>query len=320
MKLKTAVALALCVVSTGALAQAARYPSRPVRIVVGIAPGGGLDITARLVAAKMQDAWGQSVVVENKPGASAILAGEYVAKSPADGYTLLVNGTAGMTVNPAVYSKLPYDPVKDFSPVSNLTIFPMILVVHPSVPARNLQEFIAYAKANPGKLNYSAGTSFFQLASEMFKQMSATSINYIPYKGSAPAVNAVLTGEVQMTISDSAPITPLLKGGRVRGLGITTGKRVDSMPDLPTIGEAGVPGYEMVGWIGMFAPAGTPREVIGILNGEVTRILKLPDVREKLSALSLEASGTTPEQFAKIVRDDIARYSPVVKAANMRED
>ncbi len=312
------VLVALCGAALAASAQG--YPSKPIRIVVGFPPGGGNDIVARLVGAKMQEAWGQPVVIDNKPGANSIIATEFVAKSAPDGYTLLVNATGGMSVNPVLYSKLPYDPLRDFVSISMIGMFPLVLAVTPSLPVNSVQELIAYARAYPGKLNYSAGSTAFQVASEMFKQMTGTDIKHIPYKGSVQAINAVIAGDVQMTIVDSPPALPHVKAKQMKGLAVTSITRAAPAPEVPTLSEAGVPGYEVNLWIGAFAPAGTPGDIAARLTNEVMRIVKLPDVREKLAAMGVEPVGDTSEQLARTIRNEIARYGPVVKAANIRAD
>jgi tripartite-type tricarboxylate transporter receptor subunit TctC len=318
MKIARFVAvIALCATAFGAWAQT--YPTKPIRIVVGFPPGGGNDIIARLVGAKMQETWGQSVVIDNRPGAASIIAAEHVAKSAPDGYTLLVNATGGMSVNPVLYAKLPYDSLKDFVPISMVGSFPLVLIVNPSVPANSVPELVAYAKANPGKLNYSSGSTAFQVATEMFKQMTGTDVRHIPYKGSAASITAVIAGDVQMTIVDTPPLVPQIKAGKVRALGVTSAKRSSSMPEIPTVAEA-VPGYEMVLWIGMFAPAGTPLEIAAKLNAEVVRIVKLPDIRQKLDGMGVEPLGNTPEQVSEWIRREIAKYGPVVKAANIKAE
>jgi tripartite-type tricarboxylate transporter receptor subunit TctC len=318
MKIARFVAvIALCAIAFGAWAQT--YPTKPIRIVVGFPPGGGNDIIARLVGAKMQETWGQSVVIDNRPGAASIIAAEHVAKSAPDGYTLLVNATGGMSVNPVLYAKLPYDSLKDFVPISMVGSFPLVLIVNPSVPANSVPELVAYAKANPGKLNYSSGSTAFQVATEMFKQMTGTDVRHIPYKGSAASITAVIAGDVQMTIVDTPPLVPQIKAGKVRALGVTSAKRSTSLPEIPTVAEA-VPGYEMVLWIGMFAPAGTPPEIAAKLNAEVVRIVKLPDIRQKLDGMGVEPLGNTPEQVSEWIRREIARYGPVVKAANIKAE
>jgi tripartite-type tricarboxylate transporter receptor subunit TctC len=307
----------LCASGAGALAQG--YPAKPIRIVVGFPPGGGNDIIARMVGAKMQEAWGQPVVIDNKPGANSIIAAEFVAKSAPDGYTLLVNATGGMSVNPVLYAKLPYDSLRDFVAISMVGTFPLVLVVHPSVPANSVQELVAYARANPGKLNYSSGSTAFQVASEMFKQMTGTDVRHIPYKGSAASITAVIAGDVQMTIVDTPPLVPQIKAGRVKALGVTSAKRSASMPEVPALAET-VPGYEMVLWIGVFAPAGTPGEVASKLNAEVVRIVKLPEVRATLDAMGVEPLGNTSAQMAERIRRETAKYGPVVKAAHIKAE
>ena len=310
--------VALCAAAAGACAQA--YPSKPIRMVVGFPPGGGNDIIARMIGAKMQETWGQPVLIDNKPGANSIIAAEYVAKSAPDGYTLLVNATGGMSVNPVLYAKLPYDSLKDFVPISMVGVFPLVLVVHPSLPAGSVTELVAYARANPGKLDYSAGSTAFQVATEMLKQMTGTDIRHIPYKGSAAAIAAVIAGDVQMTIVDTPPLVAQIKAGKVKALGVTAAKRAASMPELPTVAESGVPGYEMVLWIGVFAPAGTPREIVSKLNAEIVRIVRLPDIRAELAGMGVDPVGNTSEQMAEWIRREIARFGPVVKAANIQAE
>jgi len=318
MKIARFVAvIALCAIAFGAWAQT--YPTKPIRIVVGFPPGGGNDIIARLVGAKMQESWGQPVVIDNKPGAASILAAEHVAKSAPDGYTLFVNATGGMSVNPVLYAKLPYDSLRDFVPITMVGSFPLVLVVHPSVPAKTVPELVAYAKANPGKLNYSSGSSAFQVATEMFKQMTGTDMRHIPYKGSAASITAVIAGDVQMTIVDAPPLMPQIKSGKVKALAVTSAQRSKALPEVPALAES-VPGYEMVLWIGMFAPAGTPRDIAARLNTEVVRIVKLPDIREKLHAMDVDPLGNTPEQVSEWIRREIAKYGPVVKAANIKAE
>jgi len=314
-----AMKLLIILLGCMATAQAQDYPSKPIHIVVGFPPGGGNDIIARLLGAKMQESWGQPVVIDNKPGANSIIAAEFVAKSAADGYTLLVNATGGMSVNPVLYAKLPYDPLKDFVPISMVGTFPLVLVVNPSLPATSVPELIAYAKANPGRLNYSSGSTAFQVATEMFKQMTGTDVKHIPYKGSAASIAAVMAGDVQMTVVDTPPLVPQLKSGRVRALAVTSAKRSAAMPELPAVAET-VPGYDMVLWIGVFAPAGTPREVTGKLTAEVARIVSLPDIREKLLGLGVEPLGNSSEETADWIRREIAKYGPVVKAAGIRAE
>ncbi len=312
--------LGVAVLCAAAAAHAQTWPSKPIRLVVGFPPGGGNDIIARLLGAKMQETWGEAVIVENRPGAASIIAAELVAKSPADGYTLLVNATGGMSLNPILYPKLPYDPLKDFEPISMVGVFPLVLVVNPSVPARSVRELVAYARKNPGKLNYSAGSTSFQVATEMFKQMTGTDIRHIPYKGSAASINAVLAGDVQLTIVDTPPLAGHLQSDRLRALAVTSAKRAPGLPDLQTLAEAGVPGYDMSLWIGLFAPAGTPRPIVAKLSAEVARIVRLPDVRDKLVGMGVDPLGNSPEQVAEWIRAELARYRPVVRAANIKAE
>jgi len=317
--MKTARFLWAAATLAAATALAQSYPSKPIHVVVGFPPGGGNDIIARMVGAKMQEAWGQPVVIDNKPGANSIIAAEFVAKSAPDGYTLLVNATGGMSVNPVLYAKLPYDSLKDFVPISMVGSFPLVLVVNPAVPAKSVEELVAYAKANPGKLNYSAGSTAFQVATEMFKQMTGIDVRHIPYKGSAASITAVIAGDVQMTIVDSPPLVPQLKSGRVRALAVTTAKRAAALPELPAIAEI-APGYEMALWIGVFAPAGTPQEIAAKLTSEVRRIVGLPDIRDRLAGMGVEPLGNTSEETAEWIRREIARYGPVVKTAGIKAE
>ncbi len=311
-----AAALALSLAAGAALAQA--YPDKPIRFVVGFPPGGGNDIIARLVAAKMQEGLGQPVVIDNKPGANSIIATEFVAKAPADGYTLLVNATGGMSMNPVLYAKLPYDSLKDFAAISLLADFPMVMAVHPSVPANNVRELIAYAKANAGKLNYSSGSSSFQVAMEMFNQMAGTDIRHIPFKGSAASATAVLANTTQVTIIDTPAVVSQINAGRLRALAVTTTKRVPSMADIPTLDEAGVPGYDMLLWTGLFAPAGTPAAIVAKLAAEARRIMQLPDVREKIAAMGSQSIGSTPAELTETIKRQQAAYGPVVKARGIQ--
>lgn len=320
MKFLTArslLTLALCAMASAASAQA--FPSKPIHLVVGFPPGGGTDIIARLIGAKLHEALGQPVIIDNKPGADTIIATEHVAKSPPDGYILLVNGTSGMAITPVMYpNKLAYDSVKDFAPISMLGLFPMVLVVNPSVPAKSVQELIAYLKANPGKLNYSSGTTGYIVAMEMFKQMTGTSINHIPFKGSAQSVNAVVSNTTEMAINDTLPIMQLIKSGRLRALGVTTTKRISIDPTIPTLAESGVPGYNMVLYIGLFAPAGTPADIVSEFNAQVMRIVQLKDTREKMAALGVEPVGSTAKELGDAVKADIAKFREVVKVGNIK--
>ena len=295
------------------------YPSRQIKIVVPFPPGGVNDIVARIVAGKLQESWGHPVVVDNKPGANSVLGNDFVAKSAPDGYTLLVNAFGGMSINPFLYPNLPYDWQKAFAPVSSLVSAPMVMGVNASVPANTLQEFIAYAKANPGKLNNSAGSTTSQIAGEMFKDMAGVQITSIPYRGSAPAVQAVLAGEVQMVIVDNPTLLPHVKSGRIRPLAVAAPKRLALLPDVPTFSEAGLPAYDMSGWVGLFAPGGTPTPIVSKLQLEVARILNLPEVREKLGT-NVDVVASTPEQLGAAMQSDAQRFARIIKAANIKAE
>ena len=296
------------------------YPSKPIRMVVGFPPGGANDILGRLIGQKLQEAWGQSVVIDNKPGANAIIATENVARSPADGYTLLIGASGAMVFNPGLYAKLPYDSVKDFAPVGMIGSFPLVLTVNPNLPAKSLAELTALAKAQPGKLNYSAGSSPFQLAAELYKYQAKVNIVHIPYKGSVEAVQAVMAGDADLTFVDSPPVIPQLKAGRVRGLAVTSKTRAASLPELPTMAEAGLPDYEVVLWTSLFAPAGTAPEIVNKLQAEVARIIQMPDIRERFASLGIDPVGNTPEALAATVKAEIAKWSAVAKAANVKAE
>ncbi len=295
------------------------YPTKPIRIVVGFPPGGANDIMARLLGARYQQAWGESVVIDNRPGANSIIATELVAKAQPDGYTLLSNAS-GMVTIPAMYASLPFDVLRDFEPVTMLSSYPVVLVASSSLPVHSVKELIQLAKSQPGKLNYGAGASMFQLAFELFKQQVGIDINHIPYKGSAQAINAVLANDVQLTIVDSPPVVPLIRSGRLRGLAVTSGKRTTSLPELPTMKEAGMPDYEITGWGGLFAPAGTPKPIIGKLHQEAVRMLQNQDIRDKFIAMGAEPVGSTPEQFASIIKVQLEKWKSVARIANIKAE
>ena len=305
--------------AANAVAQGA-YPGAPVRLVVGFPPGGANDILARLIGAKLQDAWGQPVLTDNKPGANAIIATEFVAKSAPDGYTLLVGASGAMTFNPGLYQKLNYDPVRDFAPVTLLGSFPLVLAVNPSVPAQSVKELIAHARGAGGKLNYAAGSTPFQLAAELFKIQAGIAITHIPYKGSAAAVNSVMANDTQLTFVDAPPVVGQIRGGRLRGLAVTSRTRAASMPELPTMAEAGMADFEVVLWTSLFAPAGTPRPVIDRIQQQVAKTLQMADVRERMLALGITPVGNTPEEFRVQVAREIAQWRDLAKATKITVD
>ena len=286
------VGACLALLALGATASAqedpAKYPTRPIHIVVGFTPGGGNDILARIVGQRLSESLGQPVVIDNKPGGGAIVATEYVAKAAPDGYTLLVGASGAMTINPAVYTKLPYDPVHDFVPLSEIGSFPLILVVGASSPFKSMADLVAYAKANPDKTNYSSASTAFQVATELFKQKTGAPMQEIPYKGAADSVMAVISGQVTATIADAGPVSGQIKGGQVRALAIAAPKRSADLPDVPTMKEAGAD-VEAVLWSGIFAPKAVPGAIIGKLEAEFQRIARLPDVVSKLKAVKIDS-------------------------------
>lgn len=324
-----AMLLLSCITALAGNAAAQSYPNKPVQMVLGFPPGGSTDILARLVASKLQAAWGQPVVVLNKPGASTIIATDTVAKSPADGYTLLLGASSGNTINPVLYPKLPYNPIRDFAPIAIMGSFPLVLAVHPSVPANNVRQLIERAKSVPVPLNYSSASTLFQLSAEMFKQMANVNLTHIPYKGSAQALGALTAGDVQLLFLDPAPVMAQVKGGRARALAVTSTKRWALLPDVPTMAESGMPDYNVTAWIALFAPAGTPADIVAKLQAEVNRIMQLPDVRERLEtlgidpggrALGIESAANNADTITQLIREEGARYAKVIKTANIKAE
>jgi tripartite-type tricarboxylate transporter receptor subunit TctC len=313
----SAAFLLAAIASASAQEDPAKYPSRPIHIVVGFTPGGGNDLIARIVGQKLSEDLGQPVIIDNKPGAGAIVATEYVAKSAPDGYTLLVGASGAMSINPAVYAKLSYDPVRDFIPISELGSFPLILIVNASSPFKSVAELVTYAKANPDKANYSSASTAFQLATELFKQKTGAPLQEIPYKGAADSVMAVISSQVTATIADAGPVSGQIKGGQVRALAVAAPKRTEDLPDIPTMKEAGAD-VEAVLWSGLFAPKNTPPAIAKKLEGEFMRIAREPDVIARLKPLGIESVGNSSDEFAKILASDIARWTAVAKAANIK--
>jgi tripartite-type tricarboxylate transporter receptor subunit TctC len=310
--LKKLLAVLLCAFPLVTLAQ---YPDRVTRIVSPFSAGGGLDIVARLIAPKLSEAYKQPVIVENRTGANGQIANEHVAKSPPDGYTLLID-TLGFTVHPAVTKNLPYDPSK-MEPVAQLLSLPFVLVVNPKLPAQNVVELIELAKRTSGKLNFAQGGLSNRILGEQFRLRTGVEFTFVPYKGSNPASTAVVSGESHLTITDSPTIAAHLGTGRLRALAVVTPKRSALLPDVPTVEEAGVPGYAVTVWYGMFAPAGTPSAVVKRLNAELNRIVMMPDVASRFAALGAEPVATTPEAFAALVRSQMATVKDVAERANI---
>ncbi|MBK6394839.1 MAG: tripartite tricarboxylate transporter substrate binding protein [Betaproteobacteria bacterium] len=317
-----AASLAVAVaVPPAALAQTA-FPTRPIRIVVPFPPGGTTDILARAAAQKMAEAWKEQAVVDNRPGAGGNIGAELVAKAPADGYTMLMGTVGTHSINASLYAKMPYDHVRDFAPVILVAAVPNVLVVHPSVPVNSVAELIAYAKANPGKLNFASsgsGTSI-HLAGELFKVMAGVQMTHVPYKGSAPAIADLVGGQVQLMFDNLPSALPQIKAGRLRALGVTSAQRAPALPDVPTIAESGLPGYEASSWFGLLAPAGTPQDVVAKVNGEVARWLASPEAKEKLLSQGANAAGGTPEDFVRHIAAETAKWQQVVKASGAKVD
>jgi tripartite-type tricarboxylate transporter receptor subunit TctC len=314
------VGLGLC--AFAALAGAQAWPAKPIKYIVPFAPGGTTDILGRTIADKLAIALGQPVVVENKPGAGGGVGAEFTAKQPADGYTIMGGTISTHAINASLYKSLGYDPIRDFVPITLIARVPNMLVVNPSLPANNVKELIALLKANPNKYSFaSSGNGTSQhLSGELFKTMTGVEMQHIPYKGSPPALADVVGGNVAMTFDNITTAWPLAKGGKLRALAVTTAQRSSVAPDVPTLAEAGLPGYEVGSWQGVFAPAGTPPEIVRRLNAEIVKIINLPEVREKLVGLGAEPAPNTPEAFGAMVKSEVAKWADVVKKSGAKVD
>lgn len=312
----------------GAPAQAASttpaqaYPTKPIRFVIAFSPGGPSDILSRLVGGKLSQRLGQPCIFDNRPGAGGNIAGEIVAKSVPDGQTIMIANNSILAANATLYKKMTFSPEKELAPVVWVASQPNILVVHPSLPVHSVQELIAYLKARPGKINYASSGSgaAAHLAAELFKSMTGTDMVHIPFKGAGPALTDVLAGNTQLIFATALSVQPFLQAGRLRPLAVTTAKRLDTMPNLPTIAESGVPGFEASTWHGMVVPTGTPRAVIAKLNSEVNAILELPDIRKFLISQGAQIKGGTPEQFAAYIKSEGPKWAKVIKDSGARVD
>ena len=305
-----------------AVAGAQSFPAKPVRFVIPYPPGGASDVTARIIGAKMAEAWGQQVIIDNRPGANGIIALEYVAKSPPDGYTILMANVGPNAINPVVYKELPYDAVRDFAPVSLTTKVPQVIVVNAYLPVRDIKGLIALARSRPDQLVFASGGngSSNHLASELFKSMAGVKMIHVAYKGDAGAMADTISGYVQVTMPTVIAGTPHIKSGRLRPLAVGTPKRVPSLSEVPTVAESGLPGYESESWGGVMTRSGAPQPVVDRLHAETIRILRLPDVREKLEALGGEIVGSSPSEFAAYLKSEIAKWGKVAKIADIRLD
>lgn len=312
-------AAVLALVMSHAIAQ--DYPSKPIRFVVPLPPGGFTDLLARAIGQKLTESWGQAVVVDNRGGGGTTIGTEIVAKAPPDGYTILLV-PPDLAINPSLHQKLPYDAVKSFAPVTMAAWSPIILVVHPSVPAKSVNELIALAKSKPGQVHYASGGigTGAHVSTELFKSMTGTDMVHVPYKGVGQAVTALLAGEVQLMFGQMPITLPHVKAGKLRTLAIASARRSPAMSDLPTVAEAGVPGFEANPWFGVAAPAGTPKEIVAKLSGEIVKILRMPEIRQRLSALGAEPAGSTPEEFAAHIKAEILKWAEVVRRSGARAD
>ena len=326
MNLATGLAaiIAVAAASTAASAQgappAANYPTKPIRLVVTYPPGGNTDLVGRAVAQKLGEAWGQQVVVDNRGGAGGVLGTVIAKQAAADGYTILLGTSAGMVLNPLLMNKLPYDPHRDFAPVSLVIVNPQLLVVHPGLPARNIREFIALAKAKPGQLNFGSsgvGTPN-HLGGEMLKAMAGISIVHVPYKGGAASITDLIAGQVQLVISSAPSVVPHVRSGRLRALAIGSAKRTPALPDVPTVAESGVPGYEYTTWYGIFAPARTPAPIVARLNAEFVRMLADPQMTQRFQSQGGDPASSTPAQLTAYMREEMARWTRVIKTAGIK--
>lgn len=326
---KNIAATAVLVLTSGAfcvnsaLAQAggaAAYPSKPIRLVVPFTPGGSTDILARAIGQKLTEAWGQPVVIDNVPGAGGSIGADKVAKAPADGYTLLMGHIGTLAVNPSLYPKLPYDPVKDFEPVAWMARVPNVLVVHPAVPAKNVQELVALAKAKPGQLNYGSGGngSAANLATEYFKLQTGTSLLHIPYRGTAPAVTDLLGGQIQVLFTGAPAVLGQIKNGQLRALAVSSPQRLDALPDVPTVAEAGYKNFEADQWYGVVAPVGTPKGIVSKLNAQINQALGSSELKTRLNNEGAIATPTTPEAFGQHIVREIGRWKPVIQSGRVK--
>jgi tripartite-type tricarboxylate transporter receptor subunit TctC len=297
------------------------YPTKTIRFIVPFPPGGATDVVTRVVAQKLNEAWKRQVVtVDNRGGAGGVLGSELAARAPADGYTLVMGTTGTHAINASLYAKPSYDPLKDFVAITPAALLPNMVVAHPSVPAKNIKDLIALARAKPGQVSYASSGNFLYLSGALFTTMAAIDMLHVPFKGGAQAMPALVSGEVATSFSTIVSAQPLVAAGKLRGLAVTSAKRFPSLPQMPTVAESGLPGYEAVAWYGVFAPDGTPRDVVTRLNADIVKIVNSPDVRELFLKQGAESYATSPEEFTKVVQRDIAKWAKVVKASGAKPD
>ena len=321
MRLAMAIVIAAAA-GAAAPAGAQSYPTRPVRVIVPYAPGGATDLTARLVGAKIGEAFGQQVIVENRPGGAGMIGAEIVAKAAPDGYTLLIATPAEIAINPHLFAKMTYQPERDFAPVSLAASTPLILVVHPAVPAQSVKDLLALARSKPGRMtSASAGTGGVQhMALDLLKMTAKVDIVHVPYKGAGPAIPDLIGGHVDMFFSGMPPALPHVESGKLRALAVTTAKRSAAAPEVPTMAESGVTGFDINNWFAFFVPAGTPADVVARLNTEINRALRLQDVKDRLSPQGAEAVGTSPEELARYARAESEKYARLIRASGAKAD
>jgi tripartite-type tricarboxylate transporter receptor subunit TctC len=320
--MKTAILKTMFAIATlaPALAFAQPYPTKPVRVIVAFAPGGGADIVGRMIAQHLTERLGQSFIIENRGGAGGMVGTDVVAKAQPDGYTLLFGQQGPNAINPSLYAKMPYDAIRDFAPITQATIYPYVIALHPSVPATNFRELVALAKARPGELSFAtAGLgSSAQLAAELLTRQADIKLNHIPYKGAGPALMDTVAGQVPMVFGDAASTASQARAGKVRAVAVTGAKRLPLLPEVPTVAESGLAGYDAAAWHGWLAPAGTPPAIVNKLQAEIAAILKLPEVRERLARDGIEPVGSTPQEFAAYIRFEVEKWGKVVREAGIK--
>lgn len=316
------LATVLLALGVGGPAAAQPYPTKPIKFVVPYPPGGASDVTARILGQKLSEAYGQPVIIENRPGANGNIALDAVAKSAPDGYTIVMGNVGPNAINAGLYKTLPFDPIASFAPVTLTSTVPIVLLVNPSLPVKDAKDLVAYIKANPGKTNFASGGngSATHLTAEMFKSMAGLDIQHVPYKGDAAAMTALMGGDVTMAFATIVAATPQIKGGRVKAIGIASKKRAGAFPDVPTISDSGLPGFESTSWGGVLAPAGTPPEIIASLHSQFVRILRMPDVAEKIAGLGADIVGSSSAEFGDYLKSEIAKWSGVIKTSGATVD
>lgn len=318
--LTRALVLIIAVLSITVPAAAQQYPAKPIRMIIGFPPGGGTDIVGRIVGQKLSEVLGQQILPDNRGGASGQIAAELTAKAPPDGYTVMMAHIAAISILPSLYPKMPYDAAKDFAPISLVAIGPNLLVVHPSVPVRSVKELVAFAKARPGQLHYaSPGAGTVQhLAGELFKLQAKVDMLHVPYKGSGQSIVDLVAGHVHLDFDSVPPVLPHVRSGRLRALAVTSQKRFSILPDIPTVNEGGVPGFDMSTWWGLVAPAAVSKDIVARLQSETVKVLRQPDVKEKIAFAGADTVGNTAEEFAAFIRAERAKYARIVKDANIK--